>query len=83
MRLCQAKGVEAIFHKWSENSEIIPPSPMIGGHSGGVIRYAVAIVEFIHNGQVTEVAPSDIIFHDSEKVAKDFNIFNGEQEETI
>lgn len=73
MRLCQAKGVKAIFHKWAEVSEIIPPSPMAGGHSGGVIRYATAIVEFIHNGQVTEVMPSDIIFHDSEKVAKELS----------
>ncbi len=71
MRLCQAKGVKAIFHKWSGVSEIIQPSPMVGGHSGGVIRYATAIVEFIHNGQVTEVMPSDIIFYDSETVAKE------------
>lgn len=71
MRLCQAKGVKAIFHKWSEVSEIIPPSPMVGGRSGGVIQYTTAIVEFIHNGQVTEVMPSDIIFYDSETVVKE------------
>lgn len=35
MRLCQAKGVKAIFHKWAEVSEIIPPSPMTGGQFRG------------------------------------------------
>lgn len=34
------------------------------------IRYTTAIVEFIHNGQVTEVMPSDIIFCHTEKQAK-------------
>ena len=69
MRLCRAKGVDAIFHKWAEVSEVIPPSPMVGGHSGGVIRYATAIVEFIHNGQVIEVMANDVIFCDTEKAA--------------
>lgn len=70
MRLCRAKGVDAIFHKWAEVSEIIPPSPAVGGHPGGEIRYATAIVEFIHNGQVTEVMANDIVFCDTEKYAK-------------
>ena len=69
MRLCRAKGVDAIFHKWAEVSEVIPPSPMVGGHSGGVIRYATDIVEFIHNGQVIEVMANDVIFCDTEKAA--------------
>lgn len=70
MRLCRAKGIDAVFHKWAEVSEVIPPSPMVGGHLGDEIRYTTAIVEFIHNGQVTEVMPSDIIFCDTEKQAK-------------
>ena len=43
---------------------------MVGGRSGGEIRYTTSIVEFIHNGQVTEVMPNDIIFCDTEKHAK-------------
>ena len=70
MRLCRVKGIDAVFHKWAEVSAVIPPSPMVGGHSGSEIRYTTAIVESIHNGQVTEVMPSDIIFCDTEKHAK-------------
>ena len=68
MRLCRARGVESIFHKWSEVAEVIPPSPMVGGHRGGEIRYATAIVEFIHNGQVTEVMANDVVFSDTAEV---------------
>ncbi len=70
MRLCRAKGVDAIFHKWAEVSEIIPPLPAAGGHPGGEIRYATAIVEFIHNGQVTQVMANDVVFCYTKKYAK-------------
>lgn len=70
MRLCRARGTESIFHKWAEVSQVIPPSPMVGGHPGGEIRYATAIVEYIHNGQVTEVMANDVVFSDTAKVAK-------------
>ena len=72
MRLCRARGIESIFHKWSEVAEVIPPSPMVGGHRGGEIRYATAIVEFIHNGQVTEVMANDVVFSDTAEVVSTF-----------
>jgi len=70
MRLCKVKGVNAIFHKWGEMSEVIPPSPMVGGHRGGEIKHFDAIVEF-ENGQVSTVYPSDIIFLDTEQVMRE------------
>lgn len=67
MRMCRAKGTRAIFHRWSEVAEVIPPSPMRGGHGGGQIKYTTAVVEF-ENGQVTEVMANDVVFFDTEKV---------------
>lgn len=67
MRLCRAKGIKAIFHRWSETSYVIPPSPMIGGHNGGTIQYATAIVEY-KNGQITEVVANDVVFFDTKEV---------------
>lgn len=56
---------KAWFHRWTERSENIPPSPMIGGHSGGVLKYALALVEF-EDGHVREVAPERVKFTDTE-----------------
>lgn len=71
MRLCTTKAIPAIFHCWEQVSQVIPPSPMVGGHGGGEIKYMTAVVEYRHNGQVTHVSPSDIIFEDTEAVAKE------------
>lgn len=49
------------FHCWSNKSEVIPPSPTIGGRSGGVISYTVGIVE-LDSGEVIEVYPTQIKF---------------------
>ena len=38
---------------------------MIGGHSGGVLKYALALVEF-EDGHVHEVAPERVKFTDTE-----------------
>lgn len=36
----------ANFHGIFQKSYIVKPSPMIGGSSGGVVAYPVAVVEF-------------------------------------
>ena len=36
----------ANFHGIVQKSYIVKPSPMIGGSSGGVVAYPVAVVEF-------------------------------------
>lgn len=64
LRPCMVKKRKALFHRWSDKSEIVSPSPMIGGHSGGVIRLTVGIVEY-EDGVVTECYPYEIRFLDS------------------
>ena len=34
-----------VFFGIFQRSEIIKPSPMVGGHNGGVLQYPVAVVE--------------------------------------
>ncbi len=41
--------------------DVIEPSPMIGGHPGGQIKYTLGLVEYT-NGTVEEVVPCSIIF---------------------
>ena len=55
---------KAFFHRWSEHSEVIGPSPLRGGHSGGTVRFTVAIVEY-EDGRVGEINPEFIRFLDS------------------
>lgn len=63
LRPCIVKGKKALFHKWSDRSSILDPSPKIGGHSGGVLKYTAGIIEY-ENGAVTECHPSEIKFKD-------------------
>lgn len=55
---------KALFHRWSHESEIVEPSPMIGGHNGGIIDYTVAIVE-TEDGQIDKVPASRVKFCDN------------------
>ncbi|MDD3662271.1 MAG: hypothetical protein PHT84_00190 [Candidatus Pacebacteria bacterium] len=59
------KYKNALFHRWIEKSEIVPPSPMVGGHSGGVLQFTLAIVEF-EDGSVRKILPERIKFADNE-----------------
>jgi len=56
---------KALFHAWSQNSKVIEPSIMKGGHGGGVVAGAVALVE-MEDGQIKEVMPWEIRFLDSQ-----------------
>ena len=44
-RPCSVDGIKAIFHRWAEKSWVVPPSPLVGGHSGGTVRGVFAIIE--------------------------------------
>lgn len=55
--------LRALFHCWSEESELVAESPFIGGHPAGCIRTTFAIVEY-ENGQVAKINPSRIKFID-------------------
>ncbi|MGK4042224.1 hypothetical protein AB0Y20_07960 [Heyndrickxia oleronia] len=53
--------VEAEFIGVYQYSRVIEPSPMIGGHSGGVIAYPIAVIKL--NEKLKEVKLSDITFN--------------------
>lgn len=54
-------NTKALFHCWSFHSDVVDPSPLIGGHSGGVIARMSAIVE-LEGGYITLVHPQSIRF---------------------
>lgn len=63
-RPCIADGKKALFHNWEQWNAIVPPSPMVGGHGGGVIQGEYAIVEY-EDGTIGKVLPNDIHFVDN------------------
>lgn len=60
-RKCLFKKEVYTFHGFYQESNVIPPSPLVGGHGGGVIAYPVAIIEDT-KGNVTEAAAISIKF---------------------
>lgn len=63
-RDCMVNGRPGYFHTWEQYSEVMPPSPLVGGHPGGTIARVVGIVEFPDG--VRRVNPYDIEFVDEE-----------------
>ncbi len=63
-RLCTVDGKEALFHKWTEEREIVAPSLMRGGHQGGTIATTLGMVEYL-DGRVARVTPERIQFLDT------------------
>lgn len=68
LRPCRVDDKKAFFHRWSDTSEIVCPSPMAGGHSGGVVKGTFGIVEH-EDGTVKMYRLNEIKFVDWE-VAK-------------
>jgi len=65
LRPCIVNGnKKALFHMWEQYSDIIAPSPMVGGHGGGVLNYVMGIIE-TEDGQVIKVHPHTIRFIDN------------------
>lgn len=60
-RLCKADGQLGYFHGWEHYQDVIPPSPMMGGHLGGQISRLMAIVEY-PDGTIHRVWPKSIVF---------------------
>lgn len=52
--------VEAEFIGVFQHSHVVEPSPMLGGHRGGVISYPIAVVKL--EGKLQEIKVSDITF---------------------
>lgn len=72
LRPCKVNGKKALFHTWSNKSEIVDPSPLMGGHNGGVLKWTVGIIEF-ENGTVGECLPNSIQFLDNKLNDYSFN----------
>lgn len=64
LRPCLVKGEKGLFHEWEQFQEIIPPSPLVGGHNGGVIGRTLGLVEF-ENGEIRRIEPTMIKFTDT------------------
>lgn len=60
-RKCIFRKKAYTFHGFYQRSDVIPPSPLVGGHSGGVIAYPVAIIEG-KKGELMEVGATYIQF---------------------
>ena len=74
LRLCVVNDQLCYFHGWVVKSDIIAPSPMIGGHPGGTISAAYGIIEF-PDGKVDEfIRPGAIKFCDD--IYRDLNVMN-------
>lgn len=80
IRLCEVDGRYGYFHTWEQYSEIIPPSLLKGGHSGGVVAGVFAIVEFQEG--VERVEPTKLKFIDAvhDNVLETNLYFNGPEE---
>ena len=63
-RPCIVNEKKALFHRWEDISQIVPPSPMVGGHHGGENKSVAGIVEF-EDGTIREVYPYNIRFVDN------------------
>lgn len=63
-RDCEVDGRYGYFHTWEQYSEIIPPSLLKGGHSGGVVSGIFGIVEFPEG--IERVNPDEIKFIDQD-----------------
>lgn len=48
------------LHGIFQMSTVLPPSNMLGGHTGGVIAYPVAVIEY-ENGDLEQVSPNEIV----------------------
>lgn len=60
-RKCIFRKETYTFHGFYQKSDLIPPSLAVGGHSGGVIAYPVAIIED-KKGELLEVEATSIKF---------------------
>ena len=75
-RPCVIKGTngkqKCLFHRWSQESWIVPPSLLAGGHNGGVISKIMAVMEF-EDGSVRLVNYDTFEFCDSNGGFLDFS----------
>lgn len=79
-RPCLVCGtLKALFHRWSDVSEIVDPSPFEGKQAGGIIKGVVGIVE-LENGKIETTLPQNIQFLDN--YIKEYNFSEPEELKT-
>lgn len=61
--------LEGTFLELFQYSDVLPPSPMIGGHPGGVVAYPVAVVRV--GNELKQVKLKDITFNSYVKLYAD------------
>ena len=71
-RLCKVDDRIGYFHTWEQYNDVIPPSPLKGGHPGGTVSEVFAIVEF--EDGVERVCPHKIKFID--QINADLGVMN-------
>ena len=64
LRPCLANDRKAFFHRWTECSNVVPPSPMVGGTPSSYSTFA--IVEY-EDGTISRCYPEEIKFLDREE----------------
>ena len=57
-------GEKCFFHCWTNETRVIPPSALRGGHQGGVVSETFALLEF-ENGSVARYHVDQFKFIDS------------------
>lgn len=80
LRPCLVNGKKALFHRWDEHAEVIPPSPLVGGTNGGQVRVLFGLIED-ENGQVIRVNPTCIRFLDNKIQEYCFDNLEGSSQE--
>ena len=78
-RPCTIFGRKALFHRWVERQYIVAPSPMVGGHTGGMVQTIAALVEF-EDGTCDLVDPIEIKFVDNARIESMFRQYEKEYE---
>lgn len=69
--LIKKSGKRALFHRWAEVAQIVPPAMTIGGHGGGMVKDVMALVE-LESGDVCMVYASEIRFLDSKGLFSEY-----------
>lgn len=78
LRPCIVCQKRALFHCWEQRGEVVPPSPMVGGHSGGAVSQILGIIER-EDGTIHKAYPEEIRFIDG--YAKRYFLENATEEE--
>jgi len=74
LRPCLVDDKRALWHKWTERREIIPPALLKGGHGGGEVASTFALVEY-EDGTMAEVYPTRVRFLNTGNKMHELDIF--------